>query len=72
GEGMNASMVTLKSVGIATPMVEEGRERMLGEGLRVGVDGTDGVDGVDETKDRDGDEGLKRPKIERFETAREM
>ena len=69
GEGMNASMVTLKSVGLATPM-EEGREKRLGEDLRVGADGMDGVDGVDERKDRD--EGPRRPEIERFETAREM
>ncbi|KAL8865129.1 MAG: hypothetical protein Q9198_009464 [Flavoplaca austrocitrina] len=67
GEGMNASMLTLKSVGIATPMVEEGTERRLGEGLRVGADG---MDGVDERKDAD--EGPKRPEMERFETAREM
>ncbi|KAL8877994.1 MAG: hypothetical protein Q9192_008547, partial [Flavoplaca navasiana] len=71
GEGVNASMVTLKSVGIATPTVEEGRERKLGEGMRVGVDGADGMDGVDERKDRD-EEVLKRPEMERFETAREM
>ena len=71
---MNASMVTLKSVGIATPMVEEGRERRLGFTTGGGGDGVD-EHGWDEKKDMNGvvgDVGANRPVLERFGTAREM
>ena len=67
GGETNASTLTLRSVGLVTPMPEEGIAKRL-EGVSsplggVCGDGSDDVDG--------GVEGLKRPGLERFETARE-
>ncbi|KAL8989570.1 MAG: hypothetical protein Q9169_008332 [Polycauliona sp. 2 TL-2023] len=63
-------MLTLRSVGLATPGVnEDGIEKRMGEGEGVG---RGGGDGVDERGDEGGKgTGAKRPEMERFETAKE-
>lgn len=63
-EDFNASTLTLKSVGLVTPMPEEGIAKMLGEGMYSPLGGVGG----------DGSmvaEEMKRPGLETFETARE-
>ncbi|KAI4249569.1 MAG: hypothetical protein L6R42_008929 [Xanthoria sp. 1 TBL-2021] len=65
GEGFNPSTLTLRSVGLTTPMPDEGIEKRLGEGLMVTpLKWACGGDGSGDAELR-----TKRPEIERFETA---
>ncbi|KAL8910030.1 MAG: hypothetical protein Q9171_004656 [Xanthocarpia ochracea] len=67
GHGANASTLTLKSVGLASPMPEEGIDKRLGDVPIVTPTKARGV--ADEQ--RDGTSELdKRPEIDRFETAK--
>ncbi|KAL8798293.1 MAG: hypothetical protein Q9182_006785 [Xanthomendoza sp. 2 TL-2023] len=59
-DGANASTLTLRSVGLVTPMAEIGFEKRLGYGS---IDASDSRAGTGTTE--------KRPRVERFETARE-
>ncbi|KAL8728093.1 MAG: hypothetical protein Q9166_005618 [cf. Caloplaca sp. 2 TL-2023] len=66
GDSTNASTMTLKSVGLATPMPEEGIDRRLGErymGSPTQARNEVGEGGKVNTSE-------KRPEMERFETAR--
>ncbi|CAO1597052.1 hypothetical protein XANCAGTX0491_000881 [Xanthoria calcicola] len=66
GGDFNASTLTLKSVGLATPMPEEGVEKRLGEGsTSTPIKGPIAGDGAE-----DAEPGAKRPEMERFETAK--
>lgn len=66
GGDFNASTLTLKSVGLASPMPEEGLEKRLGEGsTSTPINGPGAGDGAG-----DAEPGAKRPEIERFETAK--
>ncbi|KAL8643509.1 MAG: hypothetical protein Q9226_008321 [Calogaya cf. arnoldii] len=68
GENFNASTLTLRSVGLVTPMPEEAIAERLSEGVSSPLGGVGG----DGSVDMDGDvEGVERSGLERFETARE-
>ncbi|KAL8810055.1 MAG: hypothetical protein Q9200_002888 [Gallowayella weberi] len=66
-DGANASTLTLRSVGLVTPMAEVGIGRRLGYGsINPHDDSSAGIETTGRSQTTE-----KRPQIERFETARE-